>query len=752
MTLTGGSIDFNASEIAGCPSGLAPKESDKTALLVDPTAFVKKSADEYSLDILVRGAKCGGCLSKIENGISELAGINAVRMNLTTGRLHVSWKTKNLQSADIISKISSLGYGATPFDPEEADNEHSKRERQLLMAMAVAGFAAANVMLLSVSVWAGVDEMNAETKEFLHWISACIALPVVAFSGRPFFSSAISAIRAGHVNMDVPISLAVLLAACMSLYETIHHGMHTYFDAAVMLLFFLLIGRFLDAKLLREAQSAARDLALMQTGSVTRINADGGAESVKASTLIPDDIIQVAAGERFAVDAVLISGCSELDNHMVSGESTPVISQIGQTIYAGTINLTSSIVARVKSSAENSMLAEVSKLLEIGEQQRSTYRQIADKAAKLYVPVVHTVSAAAFLGWMLYNGDFKTAIFIAISVLIITCPCALALAAPVVQVVAVGKLFKKNVYLKSGDALERIAACDYVIFDKTGTLTKPDASLKDNNIDLNHLELAAKLARGSRHPYSRALACLAGPGEIASNIEEISGCGIQGVVDGKNAKLGSLKWVTGVAPSSKDIPSLYFQYDDDEPVAFEFDETSVLGADCIATELDERGFKVELLSGDVHNKVAAFARKSNIELYSGSISPLEKAERIATLQSEGRKVLMIGDGLNDAGALANAHASLTPGGAADVSRAASDGVFSGDDVLVIADIIDIARRSRSRMLENFGFAALYNLVAIPIAVFGFVTPLVAAIAMSGSSLIVTLNALRLNLTQTKRVK
>ncbi len=752
MTLSDGSIDVNGSEAIGCTSGLTPPENDNSRFMVDPSAFVKKTGDEYSLDILVRGAKCGGCLSKIENGISELEGIDAVRMNLTTGRLHVSWKTKSRQSADIISKISSLGYGATPFDPEEANDEHSNRERQLLMAMAVAGFAAANVMLLSVSVWAGVDEMNAETKEFLHWISACIALPVVAFSGRPFFSSALSAIRAGHVNMDVPISLAVLLAVSMSLYETIHHGNHTYFDAAVMLLFFLLIGRFLDAKLQREAQSTARDLALMQTGSVTRINSDGSAESVKASNLLPDDIIQIAAGERFAVDAVLISGRSELDNHMVSGESTPVISQAGQTIYAGTINLTSSIVARVKSAAENSMLAEVSKLLEIGEQQRSTYRQIADKAAKLYVPVVHTVSAAAFLGWIAYNGDFKTAIFIAISVLIITCPCALALAAPVVQVVAVGKLFKKNVYLKSGDALERIAACDYVVFDKTGTLTKPDASLKDNDIDHNHLERAAKLARGSRHPYSRALARLVGPGEIASNIEEISGCGIQGIIEGKNAKLGSLKWVTGVASSSCDLPSLYFQYDSDELVAFEFDETSVLGTDSIATELHQRGVKVELLSGDLDKKVAKFAQKSGIDVFNGSTSPIEKAERIANLQSEGRKVLMVGDGLNDAGALANAHASLTPGGAADVSRAASDGVFSGDNILVIADIIDIARKSRSRMIENFGFAAVYNLVAIPIAVFGFVTPLVAAIAMSGSSLIVTVNALRLNLTQTKRVK
>ncbi|WP_018996936.1 heavy metal translocating P-type ATPase [Hirschia maritima] len=729
----------------GCPSGLAPAQSDPIRFQIDPSAFVKKKNNEYTLDVLVRGAKCGGCLSKIENNVSAIDGVDTVRMNLTTGRLRASWTSKTLDPTDILLKLKSLGYGATPFDPDEAKEQHSKREKQLLMAMAVAGFATANVMLLSVSVWAGVGEMNSVTREFLHWISACIAIPVVMFSGRPFFESALTAIRSGHVNMDVPISLAVCLAIGMSIFETIHHGEHTYFDAAVMLLFFLLIGRFLDAKLQREAQSAARDLALMQAVSVTKIKSNNVAESVKASSLVQGDIIQIAAGERFAVDAEILTGNSDLDTHMVTGESTPITSSIGQKIYAGTINLSQAITAKVLASADDSMLAEVSKLLETGEQKRSTYRQIADKAAKLYVPIVHTVAASAFIGWVLYNGDIKNAIFVAIAVLIITCPCALALAAPVVQVVAVGKLFRRSVYLKSGDALERIAACDHVIFDKTGTLTKPEASLATKGIDPIVLENAAKLARGSRHPYSRALVDAVGAGEVAEDIEEVSGAGVKGLVNGQAARLGSAKWILGEDTGDASANCLYFKIGDKNPIAFEFNESEMEGALQIAKELSSRDIDCEILSGDAPDKVQNFADAAGISVYTASVSPVDKAARIAQLDAEGKKVLMIGDGLNDAGALANAHASLTPGGAVDISRAAGDGVYSGENIGVISDIIDTCRQSKSRMLENFGFAALYNMVAIPFAVLGFVTPLFAAIAMSGSSLIVTLNALRLNL-------
>lgn len=753
--------DGGSSIDPGCPTGLAPPEADRTDIVIDPRAFVKVRDGVSSLDILVRGAKCGGCLSKIEGGVSALDGIDAVRMNLTTGRLRVEWRAPQTDPARILQTLNDLGYGATPFDPDEAETQHSKREKQLLAALAVAGFAAANIMLLSVSVWAGKDEMGAETRALLHWVSAGIALPAALFAGRPFFRSAYDALKSGHVNMDVPISLAVLLALGMSVFETLNHGPHTYFDAAVMLLFFLLIGRFLDARLQREAQSAARDLAAMQAVSVTRIRKDGVAESLRASLLSPGDTIQIAPGERFAVDAEIIDGASDLDTRMVTGEVRPSEVGTGAHVYSGSVNITRALKARVLASAEDSMLSEIGKLLETGEQKRSSYRKIADKAAQLYVPIVHTLAAGSFIGWMLLNGDVKHALFIAIAVLIITCPCALALAAPVVQVVAVGRLFRKSVYMKSGDALERVAACTHVVFDKTGTLTQPTPVWRATDQSAQFLRLAAQLARGSRHPYSRALALAAGQGEMADDITENPGQGVEGLIEGQHARLGSARWVLGASasplpasswPTSSQPDGLYFQIGDNAPVVFEFDETPVNGSDRITDELTARGLSVEILSGDTEQRVADLATRMGITSWRSQITPMDKANHLETLEQAGAKVLMIGDGLNDAGAIAKAHASLTPGGAVDISRSASDGVYAGDDLLVIIDIIDTARKSRSRMLENFGFAALYNVIAVPFAIMGFITPLIAAIAMSGSSLVVTLNALRLNFERDKRLK
>lgn len=737
---------------AGCPNGLAQVEFDPAPFAIDPAAFVKRKDGMSTLDVLVRGATCGACISKIETGVRELDSVEAVRLNLTTGRLRVEWRDDALDPGEILRLLNRLGYGATPYDPDTADKQHSHKERQLLAALAVAGFAASNIMLLSVSIWSGVGEMSTITRTAMHWISAAIALPAVAFSGRHFFSSAFTSLRSGHVNMDVPISLAVLLAVGMSLYETITHGEHAYFDAAVMLLFFLLIGRFLDARLQREAHSAARDLAIMQAVSVTRLT-ENGAESVRASLVSPGDIIVVAAGERFPVDVEIIEGHSDLDTRMVTGETRLNEVAPGARVYAGTVNVTRFVKARVLNAAEDSMLSEIGKLLEAGEQKRSSYRQIADKAAKAYVPVVHTLAAATLIGWMIVRGDIEYALFTAIAVLIITCPCALALAAPVVQVVSVGRLFKRGVYLKSGDALERIAACDIVVFDKTGTLTRSAPSLIASKTSQEAIERAALLARGSRHPLSRAIVHHVGSGPVAEEIEEFAGKGVIGLIGGKRAWLGSVKWIfeeIRADERSDSDASMVFLVEGESPVPLHFEEQPLPGAAQVLEELAARGVESAILSGDSQERVNMVAQALNATHALGDVSPVEKAEFIARLSDKGRRVLMIGDGLNDAGAIANAHASLTPGGAVDISRNASDGVYSGEDLTIIADIYDIARESKSRMIENFRFAALYNFIAVPIAVLGFVTPLIAAVAMSGSSLIVTLNALRLNFIKPKR--
>ncbi|MBA4337378.1 MAG: heavy metal translocating P-type ATPase [Hyphomonas sp.] len=728
-----------AVDTAGCPSGLAPPSASEAA---DPSPFVRRVGKQDRLSLTVRGAKCGACLSRIESAVAALPGVDNARLNLSTGRLDIAW-TGDLSAQRIARTVSDLGYGVASLDTRAGDTEHKKEEQSLLLAMGVAGFATANIMLLSVSVWGGHDEMGEATRQGLHAVSGVIALPTLLFSGRPFFRSAWNVLKRRRTNMDVPISLALILAFSVSVAETIRGGEHAYFDAACMLLFFLLIGRFLDARVRRRAYSAARDLAALASRTVTRISATGTHEPVRAEDIRPGDRILLAPGERAVVDMLIEHGESEVDESLVTGESLPRFSAAGMQLMAGSINLSQPLTGRATAASADSLLSDIGRMLEAGEQKRGAYRRIADKAVSLYVPIVHSTALLTFLGWWLAGLGLRESILIAVSTLIITCPCALALAAPVVQVVAAGRLFRGGAYLKSGDALERIAACDHVVFDKTGTLTLGTPRLVSINLPAGTLQDAAQLARASRHPLSRALTAAAGPGPLAANVKERPGLGLEGTVNGIACRLGSAEW-TGARASIHNGATLFFVRGAELPVELRFEDDIHASASATIARLRKLGMGVEIVSGDRSEAVAEVARTLGIDHWTAAASPQDKVRRLEQLQSEGKHVLMVGDGLNDAGALALAHASAAPGGALDVSQSASDAVYSGG-LAPLPLLVRTARKARTVMLQNFGFAAAYNLVAVPIAVLGHATPLVAAIAMSGSSLIVCLNALRLNL-------
>jgi Cu2+-exporting ATPase len=660
------------------------------------------------------------------------------RLNLSTGKLRVEWRG-GLAPRRVIEALTNLGYGAAAFDPGQTDSVRIQTEHRLLIALTVAGLASAGVMLCSEAVWFGGD-MPPETRTLLHWVSALIAIPAAAYSGRTFFTSAIASVRARRLNMDVPISLAVILAIGLSLYETTTGSEHAYFDASVMLLFFLLIGRFFDARLRRQAYAAANALAAMQTASATRLATGGAAEAVRASDVRPGDMLLISPGERLPVDGEVVSGASEVDLRLVTGEVEPVATHVGQILHAGAVNSGAALRIRALAPADRSLMADVARMLEAGEQKKSSYRKIADRAAEVYVPQVHAMAALGFAGWMLFGASPAHAAFIAVTVLIITCPCALALAAPLVQVVAAGRLFREGAYLASGDALERIATVDHVVLDKTGTLTLGDPALLAGSHTSGQLESAAQLARASRHPFSRAIAKAAGAGSIADKIVEYPGQGVKGHIGGRQARLGTASFVGATTSGGSE---LWFAFENEAPVAFHFEDVIRADAKGTVQRLRAMGMEVELLSGDADDRVAKAAATAGIARWTARATPQSKAAYLDALERSGRKVLMVGDGLNDAGALAKAHASLAPGGAVDVSRLAADCVFSGESLGSIVRIIEIARSARSRMRENFGFAAVYNILAVPIALAGWATPMVAAIAMSASSAVVTLNALRM---------
>lgn len=711
----------------------------------DPTAFVRETGEVKALDLAVEGAHCAGCIAKIETGLAALGSVRSARLNLSTGRLAVTFAGADEEARTILKTVKSLGYAASPFQPETGEDPGRSEERRLLRALAVAAFAAANVMLLSVSVWAGEGEMDSGTLLLLHYISAVIALPAAAFAGRPFFESAFRALKARSVNMDVPISLAVILALGLSLYELfIGHG-DTYFDAAVMLLFFLLIGRYLDSRLRAKAGQAARQLAALQASVAHRIDADGKVKAIPAREVVPGDRLVVAAGDRMPVDGEIVEGRGEIDASLVTGETRPLHLEPGDNVYSGMVSLSGTLTITATAAREDSLLAEIARLVEAGEQSRSTYVRWADRAARLYVPMVHSLAALTLIGWIVIGGSVHAGILNAIAVLIITCPCALALAVPAVQVVACGRLYREGVLVKSGDALERLATTGRVLFDKTGTLTlgKPKL-LNPHALRPETIELAAKLARSSHHPLSRAVADAAGMGDTASDIEEVAGGGLQGNYEGERLRFGSAGWLGVDSDSSgpqAHAMEAWFQRGDAAPVRFVFSDALRPDAAEAVQGLRARGLTSELLSGDREGPVAAVARDLKIDTYSAELKPTEKIARIEALAGE--NPLMVGDGLNDAPALAAAHVSMSMGSAAEISRSAADLVIQGDRLSAIPVAIDVARAARMRVFENFGLAVIYNCIAVPLAVFGFVTPLVAAIAMSASSLLVTANAMRL---------
>jgi Cu2+-exporting ATPase len=706
-----------------------------------------------SLDLAVEGARCAACIQKIEGALFKMDGVKQARLNLSTGRLAVRFFGADERAGDFIEALDALGYPARPYAAETVKDAQSAEEKRLLRALGVAGFAMMNVMLLSISVWAGDGEMDLATKTLMHWISGLIALPAVAYSGAPFFGSALKSLRARQVNMDVPISLAVLLACLLSIYETaMGHG-EAYFDAAVMLLFFLLIGRWLDVRLRARAGQAARDLAALQARIAHRIDADGHVKAVPAADIRPGDRLLVQPGERFAVDGIIVSGQGPVDASLVTGETAPLDLKPGGEAWSGMVNLSRPLTLEATAASADSLLAEIARLVEAGEQSRSKYVRYADLAARAYVPAVFAMAGLTLAGWLVVGGSPHTAVMNAIAVLIITCPCAMALVAPAVQVVACGRLFQDGVLVKSGDALERLADADYALFDKTGTLTEGKPALVNADaVTPEDLALAAQLARGSRHPLSRAVARAAeqalGPGAVADDVREEAGGGLSAVIQGVPLRFGSASFTgadlaADVAPAGDAALEAWLAVEGRAPVRFIFADRLREGAADAVAALRARGLPGEMLSGDRPAPVAEAAAALGLERFSAGLKPQDKIARIEALKAEGRKPLMVGDGINDAPALSAAYVSISMGSAADISRSAADLVIQGDRLDSLVRARDVARASRSRMMENFALANIYNAIAVPLAVFGLVDPLVAALAMSSSSIVVMLNALRL---------
>lgn len=684
----------------------------------------------------VPGMRCAGCISKLENGIGGIPGVAAARVNFTAKQLAVS-HDKRIDDRKLIAEIAKLGFEAQPLSANPLGQDAAER-KQLTRALGVAAFGMMNIMLLSVSIWAGAAGI---TRELFHLLSAAIAVPVVAYSGRPFFSSAAMALRYGRTNMDVPISIGVLLATGMSLYETFVGGKDAYFEGAVMLLFFLLAGRVLDAMMRDRARSGIESLLRQQAPGAMVLDADGASRWVRAADLKLGDRMLVAAGENLAADGIVEQGESQCDLSVVSGETAPQRCSVGENVIAGAVNLTAPLIVRVTATGADTVIADIARLMDEAGQSRSRYVRIADRAARLYAPAVHSLAALAFAGWMIAGAGWHDSLTIAIAVLIITCPCALGLAVPVSQVVAAGALMKRGILVKDGSALERFAQIDRALFDKTGTLTL--GRMTPLNLDALTGEpsaVALGLAQASRHPISRAIhTALAergvAPAEIGDIAEE-QGFGVRGSCHGAAVSLGRPADAVGGGEVMTRLTIGNDHIDIHLADAVRPDAAAAM------RQLEGLGVPASIISGDRQAAVERVARALGMEARAEAM-PQDKIAAIHALQAEDHKVLMVGDGLNDGPALAAATASMAPGSATDMGQQAADAVFTGDSLIAVPMTISAARRTMGVVRQNFLLAVGYNILAVPLALIGLVTPLVAAIAMSTSSVLVVANALRL---------
>lgn len=732
-------------------SAAVPAQSQRGPLVevtggTDAGSYVRSDGAIHRLHLMVEGVHCGGCVRRIEQALRADPAVADARVNLTTRRLALAWQGSAAQGSRLVGIVEELGFRAVPYDPTALASGDAAHESQLLRAMAVAGFAAANIMLLSVSVWAGhAQGMGGATRALLHWFSALIALPTIAYAGRPFFASAWSALRRRRTNMDVPISVGILLAAAMSLAEIMRGGEHAYFDSVVMLLFFLLVGRYLDRRARGRARSAAERLLALHTSAVTVLDAGGRQRSLPAAQVAAGMMVLAGAGERIGVDGRVRSGTSEVDTSLITGETLPCAVHAGDQVFAGTLNLGAPLRIEVTATGERTLLAEIVRLMELAEQRRARFVVLADRVARLYAPAVHGLALATFLGWtLLFDAAWQTALLYAVAVLIITCPCALGLAVPAVQVIASGRLLRQGVLLKSATALERLAQVDTVVFDKTGTLTLGRPVLDGSrHLDEAALQTAAALAGASCHPLARALVAARPEVPVAEGVEEVPGCGLRRLRAQGEVRLGNRAFC-GVSDDDRQVGSeLWLTQAGHAPVRFAFADEVRADAAAVVRALKERGLELELLSGDRTSVVAGVARSLGIDRWRAGCTPADKTARLEELARGGHRVLMIGDGLNDAPALAAAHVSLSPSSAVDISQNAADAVFQGERLEPVGETLRIARRADRLIRQNLGLALTYNLLAVPLAMLGFATPLIAAICMSGSSLLVVGNALRL---------
>jgi len=721
--------------------------------------FVHEDADNAAeAALLLEGIRCAACVWLIERRLRQLPGVLDASVNYATRRMRVRWDAARIKLSRILTAVVEIGYRASPFDPDKAETARRAERRQSLKRLAIAALGMMQVMMFAVPTYfASEGEIAPDHIQLMHWASLLLTVPVLLFSAREFFVGAWRDLTGHRLGMDVPIALGIATAFAASAWSTLAARGEVYFDSVTMFVFLLLAARFLEQEARSRSGDALERLTRILPERCRRFSgypASRATHPLATARLAVGDHLLIGTGERIPADGMVVEGIGEADESLVSGESRPVCKNPGDPVMAGAVNLGSPLVMRATAVGTQNTVAQIARLVDRALGEKPAIARLVDRAASWFVLSVLAVTALAAAWW--WATDARQVLPVVIAVLVITCPCALGLATPAALAAASHHLVRRGLLPTRANAIETLAEVTDIVFDKTGTLTRGTPAIMQTTLlgALSEGEvtaIAAALEESSRHPLGKALHAAAPAPYAATHLIAHSGAGVQGTVDGIVYRVGTLEFVRGIAGTGRPI----------EPQSIASCTLVALGSKqgwlalfyftdmlrpescAVVTQLEAMGKTVHLLSGDSPGIVAHIATEAGIARGRGGASPTSKLDYIRALQAKGAVVAMIGDGVNDAPSLGGAQVSVAMGSGTDVAQSAADMVLLSSDLHVIPEALRIARSTRAVIRQNLVWAAAYNIVALPLAACATVTPWIAAVGMSLSSLIVVANALRL---------
>jgi len=723
--------------------------------------FVRQAAPhELEATLILEGITCAACIWLNEQHLSRLPGVLAAEVNYTTRRARVRWDPRRIKLSEILAQVALIGYRAWPATSAAEEQMRKRETRAALWRIFVAGFGMMQVMMYALPAYLATDgTMTEDIRLLMRLASLVLTTPVVFYSAAPFFRAAWRDLMRRRLGMDVPVALGIAVAFVASVVATFTGGTEVYFDSITMFVFFLLCGRYLE---LRARQKAATSLEYLDKAlplAAHRLSAYPGSmqsEEIPAVSLRGGDLVLVRPGESFPADGRILAGETESDESLLSGESRPVRKQIDAAVMGGAINRLSPVVVRVDRVGEQTRVSAIRRLVERAGAQRPRITELTDRIAGWFVAAVILMAAGSMLYWL--RVDATRALWVTVAVLVVTCPCALSLATPAALAVAVGRLARRGIVATRGHALEALADATHVVFDKTGTLTEGQLALSATNCMASVprercLALAAALESGSEHPIAAALLAAAPSAETlaVANLRSVPGAGIEASIAGTGYRIGTQAFVSALVGAPSSVPDaenhigtrVWLGREHEWLAYFDFADRVRPEAESVVQRLRNAGKQVVILSGDALPAVQEVAQRLNVESFEAGLSPEDKQARVQALQQAGACVVMVGDGVNDAPVLAQAQLSVAMGSGALMSQAQADMILLSGRLNGLLDALDIAHRTRRIVRQNLGWALGYNMVAVPLAVAGLVTPWMAGIGMASSSLLVVLNALRL---------